>query len=338
VRFRLDTLGSLLRSYGKHGFELDEMTASQTAERYERWARHVLTCAPRPDAEADGPTGVRAWRVLEHDFAQHRKQEHDHVGRIRSVVFEMMSGIREAFERDAAADARLRERLDKLNRLAASGGSVSELRKEIAATVVAIEESLNERQERHRREIRALGERLQGMKAELAAVRKTAETDALTKVYNRASLDRHLEANTNLSDFTGEPVTMLLLDLDHFKKLNDRYGHQAGDRVLQVAADTFVRAASRNTDFVARYGGEEFAIVLGDTPVAGGKKVAERILEAVRRLNVAHGGAELQVTVSIGVAQHAQFEPCSKWLARADGALYQAKQSGRDQVQVAQDP
>lgn len=329
----IDSIASLLRSYGKHAFELDEMTAAQTAERFERWARHVLTGAPRPDAPEQPPAG-RAWRALSHDFAGHRHKEQEHVVRMRTVVFEMMTGIREAFERDTAADARLREHVDRLRRLVRGGGTLAELRKEVAAAVSAIEETLAERQQRHQREMRAMGEKLQGMKAELSAVRRSAETDALTKVYNRASLDRHLEANANLADFTGEVVTLLLLDLDHFKQLNDTYGHQAGDRALQSAADAFVRAASRNTDFVARYGGEEFAVVLGDTPLERAVKVGERILDSVRKLTISHDGQQIRVTVSIGVAQHVPYESTKDWVARADRALYSAKEHGRDCVEV----
>ena len=121
-----------------------------------------------------------------------------------------------------------------------------------------------------------------------------------------------------------------MVDVDHFKMINDNYGHPQGDEVLRVLANCLVRTAPRRGDFVARYGGEEFAVVLGDTPLDGATLVARRIVEAVRRLTIDLDAESLTITVSVGIAQLDADEQLATWLARADQGLYQAKQQGRN--------
>ena len=326
----VDVLGYLLRTYGKLAFDLESASAASTESRYKVWARHAITGGPYHDAEDEEQRGgTRQWRRMRHDFSDHRKAEYEHVERMRLLILEMLSGIREAFAQDSEADGELRQHIERL-RVAAQSNSLSALREQVMATVGAIEETIEAREERHQTELKSLGQRLHGMKSQLAAARREAEIDSLTKLYNRASFDTHLDATAQLSDITAEPVSLLMVDIDHFKKLNDEHGHLAGDEALRVMSNCFVRIASRKTDFVARYGGEEFAIVLGDTDASGAARVAERVLEATRKLSIPIGERQLKATVSIGVATLTSGESTAHWLDRADRALYGAKESGRN--------
>lgn len=129
-----------------------------------------------------------------------------------------------------------------------------------------------------------------------------------------------------------------MIDIDHFKLFNDRYGHQAGDQCLRQIAATLRSVAKRNTDIAARYGGEEMALILSDTDLAGGSTVAEYYCQAVRDLHIPHGDSEKGiVTVSIGVAAvpSDDIHSSDDLVASADAALYQAKHSGRDQYFTA---
>ncbi len=149
-------------------------------------------------------------------------------------------------------------------------------------------------------------------------------TDALTGLLNRRGWDRELEGAVRLARRTGRPFTVALVDLDHFKKFNDTYGHLEGDRMLAEFA-SYARSAVRDVDVVARWGGEEFSVMLRDTDQESAYEVLDRL----------RAGCPGEVTCSIGYADVAAGASVAESLARADAALYAAKRSGRDRVEAA---
>ena len=156
--------------------------------------------------------------------------------------------------------------------------------------------------------------------------------DPLTGLYNRRSFDLVIEREIDRVARSGEPALLLMLDIDHFKKINDGHGHEAGDAVLREIAHILQRSV-RPMDFVARYGGEEFALVLPNCPAVFGKAVAERLRRAVQAQRVTlPGGQTLGVTLSGGGAFAPPWVRSSArlWVTRADAQLYQAKAEGRN--------
>lgn len=166
-----------------------------------------------------------------------------------------------------------------------------------------------------------------------------AAFDELTGLYNRRSLDGALAASCQRAREQMRALTVLMLDLDHFKQVNDRYGHAAGDAVLREFARRLVGAV-RDTDVVGRYGGEEFAVLLPDTDESAGRVIAERIRAAIAEQPFALEAGSLTVTVSIGASSHATGESagCRGLLEEADQALYLAKKEGRNRVVVFRPP
>ncbi|MBN1423665.1 diguanylate cyclase [Candidatus Fermentibacteria bacterium] len=162
-----------------------------------------------------------------------------------------------------------------------------------------------------------------------------ARTDGLTGLNNRQSLMAGLESELARASRYGHLLTLMILDLDHFKEVNDIHGHLVGDRVLATVA-TILRHTIRATDVAGRYGGEEFCVVLPETDVAGACLMAERIRVALEAIRVElPGGQVLRITGSIGVAQ-ACSTSTDALIARADAALYEAKRAGRNRVVVSQ--
>lgn len=170
-------------------------------------------------------------------------------------------------------------------------------------------------------------------------LRRLSLIDVLTKAHNRRSFDQELERELNRACRTRTPLTCLLLDLDYFKKVNDEFGHQTGDRALKLLAHA-VRQELRRTDLLARYGGEEFAVLLPDTDAITGFHIAERIRLRAMGTPVFHERGTLRLTVSIGLSTW-QPDECTAILppqvpaalvASADRALYQAKDAGRNRV------
>ena len=165
-----------------------------------------------------------------------------------------------------------------------------------------------------------------------AELRRLSNTDGLTSLFNRRHLDESLERELDRARRYHLPLSVLMFDIDHFKKFNDTHGHDQGDRVLQAVATT-MRGALRNQDYPCRYGGEEFVAILPNTSKAGAYSLAERLRRDIERL-VVDG---LRVTISIGVSEFPDLdvEDQAALINAADEAMYEAKRAGRNRVCVA---
>jgi two-component system, cell cycle response regulator len=172
---------------------------------------------------------------------------------------------------------------------------------------------------------------------EHARTRRLASTDGLTEVYNHRTFQERLSQEIARADRYSRPLSVLMIDVDHFKVYNDTHGHPQGDIVLQDLA-RLLREMSRTSDTVARYGGEEFAIILPETDSVGAQKIGQRLREQVE--GYPFPGKELMpggtLTISIGVATHAPAGSKDALLQAADTALYTAKREGRNRVCVAE--
>ncbi len=164
-----------------------------------------------------------------------------------------------------------------------------------------------------------------------------AATDALTGVANRRTLDQTLRHEWFRAQRSGKPLSVLMVDADHFKAFNDRHGHQGGDDALRAVAKVICANVRRPGDLVARYGGEEFSVILAETDNAGARQIAEKIRVAVEQMPLV-AGAETPITVSIGISTWTTEKEISleQLLFMADKALYQAKEGGRNRVVTAQ--
>ena len=166
--------------------------------------------------------------------------------------------------------------------------------------------------------------------------KKSAMIDGLTALYNRRWLQESLPRYVTRYERDGRPLSILILDVDHFKKFNDTYGHPAGDAVLVTVSQT-LRQNIRPGDFAARYGGEEFVVILADADEEAALGVAERLREAVAHTEVhAKDGKRLpRVTISVGAARLKAAQKADAFLEAADAALYQSKRNGRNRVTLA---
>jgi len=166
-----------------------------------------------------------------------------------------------------------------------------------------------------------------------------AHVDALTGLGNRAAFDTQLKREIGAFARYGRQVSLILIDLDHFKQVNDQFGHPVGDRALQVVAGALVGMV-RSADAVCRYGGEELALILTDTGVGGARALAERVRRRIERLELRHEGTLVPLSASLGVASIEDLgEPTETSLVEAaDAALYEAKRGGRNRVGVAGGP
>jgi diguanylate cyclase (GGDEF)-like protein len=184
----------------------------------------------------------------------------------------------------------------------------------------------------------ALGvaDRLRAQRMALTEAERRAQTDPLTGVLNRNSLIERLQSACARAQTRGLPISLLFIDLDHFKQINDSFGHQAGDQCLRAIIAP-IHAELRQSDVIGRYGGEEFVVVLSSADAAMSVLIAQRILERVSEVQVDGFGPPIRLTCSIGIASS---DTLGVWgenlIARADAAVYEAKRGGRNRVCLAQ--
>jgi diguanylate cyclase (GGDEF)-like protein len=164
---------------------------------------------------------------------------------------------------------------------------------------------------------------------ENARLYRMAITDSLTGVFNRQHLAERLKEEVDRAHRYRTPLAVLILDLDHFKAVNDQFGHAGGDRAIEEVANRMV-AVVREVDLVARYGGDEFVAILPNTGRDGAETAARRLLESIRATPVGTGRGEVTLTVTIGGSVLNRHEEARDLLARSDAALYQAKKEGRN--------
>jgi len=165
-------------------------------------------------------------------------------------------------------------------------------------------------------------------------IREMAIRDELTGLHNRRHVLELLDHEKNRSSRGGGIFCLAMLDIDHFKNVNDTYGHQAGDAVLQAVA-AMIKTTMRNTEYCARYGGEEFLIVLTQTGIDGALIGAERVRTNIEKIPFPNIGSNFKITVSIGLSEYRMREGVDDIIARADEALYRAKNGGRNRVETA---
>jgi len=170
---------------------------------------------------------------------------------------------------------------------------------------------------------------------QIRTIERLSMIDQLTGIPNRRSFDERLQMEWKRAKREQIPVSLLMIDLDKFKKINDTYGHQQGDIVLQAVAKTLQQAFNRPADFAARWGGEEFIVLLPNTPLPGAMNIAEKIRIGVEKIEIPYyEGVIIKLTVSIGVNSliPEQSSSINAFISIVDKALYAAKEAGRNRV------
>lgn len=257
-------------------------------------------------------------------------------GGVSLLVLSPLARLHAAVQRIEGGDLGARAGLDRSDELGLLGRAFDAMAARLQAHTADLEREVALRSahiQRQNEELARVNQHLGTMNQQLE---RLATTDGLTGLANRREIERAMEFELDRARRVAHPFCLLLLDLDHFKAVNDTWGHQRGDEVLVNVADA-LRCILRNTDLQARWGGEEFLVVLLDTGREAGLRTAEKVRAAVEALGMRDpAGQPLPITVSVGVACFPEDGSESRSLfAAADEALYRAKQAGRNRVVVA---
>jgi len=357
----VDALAALLKDFGQNAFDMPTMAAATLNARCEAWAKHILFATVPPDHKttarsarassseaflADLPSealylsgGKRDWNSLRLFFQQHRRLEKEYVqtslNDLRNVIWTCVREFDQSSQSETQTDHRMKNQMERLQSVLLSN-DLEEMKHAVISTITSINQMMEQQRQQQKTRMEGLHSRIRELDFLLAQARKENSLDALTNLFNRKAFAEQLAHTLNLVNVFGESACLFLVDADHFKAINDTYGHSAGDTTLCALADCLSRLFSGRNDCVARYGGEEFVIICQEMSLSEGHRQAERLLEAVRALPIHHTGLakEIRVTVSIGLSEAHVSDNVTTWIDRTDQALYRAKQGGRDRLET----
>jgi len=284
-------------------------------------------------------------KTLAAHFDRRKGQILKHIQRQKTYLNERETELREIIDLMTAAmsgvDNENREfyssirsqgaRFEEITRL----DDIKRIKNELVREVEKMRAMVQQKEDRDQRALDALSTQVDVLKKELDRARHSANTDSLTGVNNRKALDDYLQRLVDRNCVTQAPFSLLMMDLDDFKQLNDTYGHTVGDRMLLAFAEKCL-ATVRNDDFLARYGGEEFTLILPGASLRNATKKARKLCRSIAAARYAADPSPtsdiVSVTVSIGVSAYRKGDTVKRLLDRADQCLYKAKAAGKNRV------
>ncbi|WP_313242453.1 GGDEF domain-containing protein [Stutzerimonas nitrititolerans] len=255
-------------------------------------------------------------------------------------------GVAQSQEAARVLDDELRQHVGGLRHSVLEANDLASLKQAVRTRLDGLLATADAYQQRHSQHENQLGERLQqlvgrvtsleqaasGLRQRLEEQRQLALVDTLTELPNRAAWDERLEVEVARWQRYGGELLLAVLDVDHFKRINDDFGHLAGDRVLKIIAGE-LRKRLRKTDFIARFGGEEFALLLPHTPLPEGLRLLDTLRQGIEQCPFHFKGEPVTVTLSGGLGRFAEGETLEQVFERADHALYAAKDAGRNRIE-----
>lgn len=324
------TLLYVIDAYNKHLFEVDTQPIRKVRETLDEFTKSLMN----PDPAIVEKTLFRfrqfftSYRIDECTYIQKTFED------FKGIVWDFADQLSEDIKLERAQDAEIKESLNDL-RDAVESNSIDILKTKSREFIDFYVEHQHRRDEYKSKRIENVQHSLKSMKKQLMDANNNMRTDHLSGAFNRKSFDEQLKRYWTMSGMTESAVSLIMIDIDHFKKINDSYGHQIGDFVIKECVRLLKEVFHRECDFVARIGGEEFAVILPDFRAEQAQIKAQAALDHIKKDVLVHSNMRIQFTVSVGVAQLGDKESTEQWLKRADAALYSSKNNGRCRVTVA---
>ncbi|SCZ69373.1 MULTISPECIES: GGDEF domain-containing protein [unclassified Pseudomonas] len=283
----------------------------------------------------------------QHEFETYLKQLNERLEAFQSNLQAASDGHADSSSAARAMDSQIREQVDGLQSSVQEAADLDDLKQVLESHLEGLLGTMDhhqkQRDEREREvaaRLQSLAERVssmeqeaQGYREHLEEQRQKALIDPLTGLPNRAAWSERLEHEVGQWQQHGNSLLLAMLDLDHFKRINDNYGHLAGDKVLKIIANV-LRKRLRGSDFIARFGGEEFVLLLPNTPWPVGVRIVEALRAAIEACPFHFKGEPVTITVSVGLSAFKAGDRSDLVIKRADQALYRAKDAGRNRVEA----
>lgn len=324
------TLLFMIDLWNKHLFEIHGHPLRKTRETLDEFAREIVT--------QDGDRLAKVLFRFRQYWSTYRIDEYTHMQKtfddFRTIIWDFVDQLAEDLAAEKSADGQMLKSLENL-REAVESNSIHSLKTQSRAFIDNYMEFQTKKAQRRNKRLQTIKENLDSVKKELSEAHSGMRRDHLTQAFNRKSFDEQIRNVKNVCDMYDKKASLLMMDIDHFKSINDRFGHANGDFVLIECVKMLKEVFHRDVDFVARVGGEEFAVLLADYDEENAVKKAEQAHERIRREALVKDDMTIKFTISIGVAQLHPNESVEDWMKRADAALYFSKNNGRNRTTPA---
>jgi len=335
----LDALGSILATFARYTFDLPDRPAAESTAELERWQRHATLGVPVSLEGGSTAAGAhpRDWTGIVRSFTEHRRGEKRYVesavGDLREALWNCIQTVHSAVKLDVSTDATVGVQMNRAHQ-AISQMQVGTIKDEVLGALSTMENALQARRTEQEAEYKSLADHLDHVRAQLEEARKESTTDALTGLGNRKMFDTSIARAAHLHALGRAPVTLLMIDVDNLKAVNDTLGHQSGDMAIVGVANCLSKVFLRESDTLCRYGGDEFVAILNNTDTKMAQSLAKRLVSLVGEMPSPEG-VKSKVGVSVGISQIGPTDDVASWVGRADQALYRAKANGRSCVVTA---
>lgn len=335
----LDTLGCIFNTMGRESFDLDTDTdPHHFQESCQQVVRHIENGSPVPQLEIDqADAGTRHWADLRRFYIDRRQQEKlfvtDRLKNYRDVVEDLVIGLRQICKQSELTEQQVMESLNAIE-AAVDRGQLPDIQRVLFDTIRNVNDAFTRQKSEYEQQIHGLNERMAGLRQDLVAAHEEMKLDPLTSIFNRGAFDVSVERCLNMHFVLNQEITLIMIDVDNFKHINDTFGHTVGDDVLKSLSACLSRSFIRKNDLIARYGGDEFAVLLPDTSVDQSQVSISRFLESVRKIRIDALPDDFTISCSAGCTEIIDEDSAESLVARADEALYDAKMAGRDCLKI----
>lgn len=324
------TLLYVIDTYSKNLVDVDNYPVRKVRESLDDFAKELLTVGKENDEDVlfRFRQFFAAYKVAENAYLKKTFED------FKAIVWNFVEQLSDEAQSEAASDKVMNASLQEL-REAVEADSIPLIRAKTREFIDAYQSQQLKKEERRTKRVRGIKKNLDVMKKQLAEADKTSKQDHLTGAFNRRSFDEQMKQQVQMHAISHTPVSMIIMDIDFFKKINDTHGHDIGDFILKECVRLLQESFTHEGDFVARIGGEEFAVILPNHAIEHAVKRAETCMARIRKEVFVTENKELRFTMSMGIAQHLEGESPDQWLKRADQALYQSKNNGRNRFILA---
>ncbi len=326
----LATILYIIDSHMKHLFDIEKLPARKTRQTLEDLAQQLI--------KPNNPNMDKVLFRIRQFFSSYRISEYSYIQKtfddFRNIIWDFVEQLNEGLD-EQTEESEVRKHFDQL-REAVECNSIDTLKSQSRQFIDSYIELQYKKDKKKTERMQKFQKSLHSVKKKLVEANQTMSLDHMTKAFNRKSFDEHILKQWQLSRVTKSPVTLVMLDIDHFKRVNDVYGHDIGDAIIKECVKLLQECFPRELDFVARVGGEEFAVIMTDYNVVQAAHVAEKALTTIRNETYVQLDMRIKFTCSMGIAQLNEGESVEEWIKRADEALYASKNSGRDKATIAE--
>lgn len=329
------TLLFIIDTFNKHLIEVDGHPVRKTREALDEFAREIIS----PVEKENGVEKVlfrfrqffSAYRIDETTYFQKTFED------FRTIIWDFVDQLAEDVSNEQKDDSEIRTSLDQLKE-AVESNSIDQLKAQSRKFIDHYVEKQFKKEKRRNGRMKSIRKNLSKVKKQLDEASTEANTDGLTGINNRKAFDQAAKEQARLAAASGDALALIMLDIDHFKKINDTYGHSVGDFAIKELAAMLKKHFQGDNDFIARVGGEEFAIIIPGCHVDVAMKKAGDLLRNVAKEIYLVEDHQIRFTISLGVAQLGYGEDVEAWIKRADLALYNSKNTGRNRASAAPPP